>query len=162
LPFPALRALHEAIRAFGARTYLEVVSLDRESEIASVRAAIEIGVDCLLGGAHVDDALPMLAGAGIRYYPFPGRVTGHPSVLEGDEAEIVASARALAAKPGVDGLDLLAYRSRIDAGGALDDLAGLAAGAGYADQAHLPRESQDLAGLPPAALTRLRRAPAAG
>ena len=32
--------------------------------------------------------------------------------------------------------------SRIDAGGALDDLAGLAALAGYADQAHLTRESQ--------------------
>lgn len=52
--------------------------------------------------------------------------------------------------------------SRIDAGGALDDLAGLAAEAGYADQAHLTRESQDLAGLPPAALALLRRAPAAG
>ena len=52
--------------------------------------------------------------------------------------------------------------SRIDAGGALDDLAGLAALAGYADQAHLTRESQDLAGLAPAALARLRRPPAAG
>lgn len=52
--------------------------------------------------------------------------------------------------------------SRIDAGGPLDDLAALAAEAGYADQAHLTRESQDLAGLPPAALARLRRAPAAG
>ena len=52
--------------------------------------------------------------------------------------------------------------SRIDASGALDDLAGLAAEAGYADQAHLTRESHDLAGLPPAALARLRRAPAAG
>jgi methylphosphotriester-DNA--protein-cysteine methyltransferase len=52
--------------------------------------------------------------------------------------------------------------SRIDAGGALDDLAGLAAAAGYADQAHLTRESQDLAGLAPAALARLRRPPAAG
>ena len=51
--------------------------------------------------------------------------------------------------------------SRIDAGGALTDLAGLAAGAGYADQAHLTRESQDLAGLPPVALARLRRPPAA-
>ena len=52
--------------------------------------------------------------------------------------------------------------SRIDAGGALDDLAGLATLAGYADQAHLTRESHDLAGLAPAALARLRRPPAAG
>ena len=52
--------------------------------------------------------------------------------------------------------------TRIDAGGALDDLAGLAALAGYADQAHLTRESRDLAGLAPVALARLRRSPAAG
>jgi hypothetical protein len=115
LPFPALKALHDAIRATGARTYLEVVSLDRESEIASVKAAVAMGVDCLLGGARVDDALPLLAGAGVRYYPFPGRVCGHPSVLEGETDEIVASARDLAARPGVDGLDLLAWRSHVDA-----------------------------------------------
>jgi len=116
LSVPALKALRESIRAAGARSYLEVVSLDRDSEIASVRAAIEMGVDCLLGGVHADDVAPMLAGTGISYYPFPGRVSGHPSILEGEEAEIVASARALAARPGVSGLDLLAYRSRIDAG----------------------------------------------
>ncbi len=52
------------------------------------------------------------------------------------------------------------FVSRIDAGGALDDLAVLAAEAGYADQAHLTRESRELAGLPPAALARLRRGPA--
>ena len=52
--------------------------------------------------------------------------------------------------------------SRIDAGGALDDLARLAAVTGYADQAHLTRESRDLAGLAPVALARLRRSPAAG
>ena len=37
------------------------------------------------------------------------------------------------------------------------DLAGLAAETGYADQAHLTRESTRLAGLPPAALVRSRR-----
>jgi hypothetical protein len=115
LAVPALKALRESIRAAGALSYLEVVSLDREREIASVRAAIDMGVDCLLGGVHVDDVLPLLAGTGMRYYPFPGRVSGHPSILEGGETEIVASARALAARPGVSGLDLLAYRSLIDA-----------------------------------------------
>ncbi len=52
--------------------------------------------------------------------------------------------------------------SRIDAGTAVGDLARLAAVTGYADQAHLTRESQDLAGLAPAALARLRRPPVAG
>jgi AraC-like DNA-binding protein len=47
------------------------------------------------------------------------------------------------------------FLSRIDAGDA--DLARLAAEAGYADQAHLTRESTRLAGLTPATLARSRR-----
>lgn len=49
------------------------------------------------------------------------------------------------------------FVSRIDASpGAPTDLAGLAAMTGYADQAHLTRESSQLAGLPPLALIRAR------
>ena len=121
LPVDALKALNATIRASGATSYLEVVSLDRDSEMASARAAVEIGVDVLLGGTRVDDVLPLLAGTGIRYYPFPGRITGHPSILEGTQEEIAASARALASREGVHGLDLLAYRS------ALPDIPGLIA-----------------------------------
>ncbi len=114
LPFAELRTIHRLIKAGGATSYLEVVSLDRVSEIASVRAAIDLGVDNLLGGTHVEDVLPLLRRTGIRYYPFAGRVSGHPSILEGSVAEIVGSARAIADQGGVDGLDLLAYRSHTD------------------------------------------------
>lgn len=48
------------------------------------------------------------------------------------------------------------FLSSVDAGEAAD-LAGVAADTGYADQAHLTRESTQLAGLPPAALARARR-----
>ncbi len=111
LPFDALKKLNTAIKAGGATSYLEVVSLDRESEIASARAAIDIGVDILLGGTHVDDVVPLLSGTDIQYYPFPGEIVEHPSVLAGSIEEIVSSAKLLASKDGVDGLDLLAYRS---------------------------------------------------
>jgi uncharacterized protein related to proFAR isomerase len=37
-------------------------------------------------------------------------VVGHPSILEGEIDEIAASAASLTARPGVFGLDLLAYR----------------------------------------------------
>lgn len=114
LPFAELRTVHRLIKTGGAASYLEVVSLDRASEIASVKAAIDLGVDNLLGGTHVEDVLPLLRGTGIRYYPFAGRVSGHPSVLEGTVVEIAASARAITALDSVDGLDLLAYRSRTD------------------------------------------------
>jgi mannose-6-phosphate isomerase-like protein (cupin superfamily) len=110
LPIDQLKALNRTIKAGGATSYLEVVSLDPESEIASARAAVEIGVDMLLGGTRVDDVLPVLLGTRIQYYPFPGRILGHPSVLEGSIDEIVASARAMTSRSGVDGLDLLAYR----------------------------------------------------
>ena len=115
LPFADLANLARRIRDAGARAYIEVVSLDRASELRSVRAAVDLGVDVLLGGTHVADVLPIIAGTGLGYYPFPGRITGHPSMLEGDEAAIVASAAALARHPGVSGLDLLAYRAEGDA-----------------------------------------------
>jgi mannose-6-phosphate isomerase-like protein (cupin superfamily) len=114
LPLSRLKALNTAIKEGGATSYLEVVSLDRDSEITSAKAAVEIGVDVLLGGVRVDDVLPLIAGTTIRYCPFAGRISGHPSVLEGSIQEIVASARALTARGGVHGLDLLAYRSKED------------------------------------------------
>jgi len=114
LPIDQLKALNAAIKLGGATSYLEVVSLDRDSEIASAKAAAEVGVDVLLGGTRVDDVLPVIAGTAIEYCPYPGRIEGHPSVLEGSIEEIVESARALAAREGVHGLDLLAYRSRED------------------------------------------------
>ncbi len=112
LPVSALTELNAAIKAGGATSYLEVVSLDQASEVESARAAVAFGVDILLGGTHVDEVLPVLAGSGVRYYPFPGRISGHPSVLEGGIDEVVRSAQDITNKPGVDGLDLLAYRSR--------------------------------------------------
>ena len=111
LPFERLKDLNKAIKAGGATSYLEVVSLDKESEVVSAKAAVEIGVDILLGGTNADAVLPILKGSSIEYYPFPGEIEGHPSVLAGSIDEIVASAEELASREGVHGLDLLAYRS---------------------------------------------------
>ncbi len=109
-PLEVLRELSRRIRAAGATAYLEVVSLDEASEVASARAALDLGVNVLMGGVRPDAVLPVIAGSALRYYPFPGRITGHPSVLEGPAEDIVASARRIAALQGVHGLDLLAYR----------------------------------------------------
>lgn len=99
-------AAHDA----GFETMLEVVSTTREAEVDSVHAALAAGVDWILGGTQPDAVLPLLEGSPVRYCPFPGRVVGHPSVLEGSIDEIADSAAALTARPGVFGLDLLAYR----------------------------------------------------
>ncbi|OKB68719.1 4-hydroxythreonine-4-phosphate dehydrogenase [Serratia marcescens] len=110
LPLAALKQLTQAIHAGGATAYLEVVSLDEESEMNSARAALELGVDVLMGGTRPESVLPIIRQSSLHYYPFAGRISGHPSVLEGDIDDIVASARQRAALPGVTGLDLLAYR----------------------------------------------------
>ena len=110
LPLADLKGLADAIRAAGGRSYLEVVSLDEASELASARAAVELDVDCLLGGTRAAAVTEVTRRHPLRYYPFPGRITGHPSVLEGPAEDIVASARRLADLEYVHGLDLLAYR----------------------------------------------------
>src|SRR5579863_9304848 len=104
------RAIAVAAHDAGFETMLEVVSTSREAEVASVEAALAAGVDWVLGGTNPDAVLPLLEGSDVHYCPFPGRVVGHPSVLEGSIEEIADSAAALTATPGVFGLDLLAYR----------------------------------------------------
>ncbi len=111
LSFDRLKRLNDSIKAGGATSYLEVVSLDKDSEIASAKAAVDIGVDILLGGTNVDAVLPILNDTDIQYYPFPGRIEGHPSNLVGSIDEIVESAVELTLHDRVHGLDLLAYRS---------------------------------------------------
>jgi hypothetical protein len=115
LPLDEMKALAAQIRADGRHMMLEVVSTSREAELRSIRAAIEIGVDYLLGGRQVADALPLLAGTAIRYLPFCGNTVGHPTRLEGTIDEIVADASRLAKLPGIHGLDLLGYRFAGDA-----------------------------------------------
>lgn len=101
-----VRVAHEA----GLETMLEVVSVTPEDELTSIRAAIAAEADWILGGTHPDAALALLAGTGIKYCPFPGRIVGHPSVLEGTVEEIAQSTAEMTALPGVHGVDLLAYR----------------------------------------------------
>jgi hypothetical protein len=115
LPLSELKSLADDIRAAGAVLYLEMVSLDAEAEAAGARAAVDLGVDVLMGGVRPGVVEPIIAGTPIRYYPFAGQIVGHPSRLAGDIASIAASARELAAREAVHGVDLLAYRFAGDA-----------------------------------------------
>lgn len=100
------RAAHDD----GLEVMLEVVSTTREDEVRSLQAAAEIGVDWVLGGSHPDAGVEILAARPARYCPFPGEITGHPSVLGGSQSQILQHTRELTAMSGVDGVDLLAYR----------------------------------------------------
>jgi NAD(P)H-dependent flavin oxidoreductase YrpB (nitropropane dioxygenase family) len=51
----------------------------------------------------------ILAGTGVKFWPYVGRIVGHPCLLRGTVEEIVADTKR-AAELGVDGINLLAYR----------------------------------------------------
>lgn len=105
-----LRALNERIKSSGATSYMEVVSTSKEACLQSARAAVEIGVDRLLGGTDVHEVLELLDGTGIGYYPFPGAPIGHPTRLGGSAKQIAEHCRNFM-DSGCAGADLLAYRA---------------------------------------------------
>src|SRR3954465_183551 len=109
LPTEALAALSDDIRANGHESWIEVVSETEEDTLASARAAAEIRPDHLIGGTLIEPVQEILKGTAIKFWPYVGRIVGHPCLLRGSIDEIVADTRR-AAELGVDGINLLAYR----------------------------------------------------
>ena len=105
-----LGELNRRMQFSGVTTFLEVVSTTVEDCLRSARIGVEIGVDRLMGGTQVDEILPLLAGTGIAYLPFPGVPIGHPTVLGGSAETVEMHCKAFDAI-GCGGADLLAYRA---------------------------------------------------
>lgn len=109
LPRRELEALLSDIESNGHTSYLEVVSESDEATLASARAAAEIRPDYLIGGTLIEPVQEIIAGTGIKFFPYVGRVVGHPCLLRGSIQEIADDARRIEAL-GLDGVNLLAYR----------------------------------------------------
>jgi putative N-acetylmannosamine-6-phosphate epimerase len=109
LPRDELAALMDDIRSNGHTSHLEVVSESDEATLESARVAAEIGPDFLIGGTLIEPVQEVLEGTGIRFFPYVGRIVGHPCLLRGSIGEIADDARR-AEQLGVDGINLLAYR----------------------------------------------------
>ncbi len=114
LPAAEMGRIVAAMKTAGKTTYLEVVSLSEEEGLRGAQLAVELGFDVLMGTVFFPSISAYLKGKPIRYYPFPGHVHSHPSILDGTIDEIVADARRLEAL-GAHGLDLLTYRFTGDA-----------------------------------------------
>lgn len=109
LPKEKLIELHERMKKAGMTTFLEVVSATEEDNLRSAKMGIELGVDNLIGGTYVRQTLPLLQDTNIKYFPYIGKVIGHPCLLRGAIEEITRDARTVE-NLGVSGIDLLAYR----------------------------------------------------
>ncbi len=109
-----MKKVVSAMKTAGKQAYLEVVSLSEAEGLRGAKLAIELGFDVLMGTVYFPSIRNYLRDKPVRYYPFPGRVYGHPSILDGAVDEIVSHARQLEAD-GVHGMDLLTYRYTGDA-----------------------------------------------
>jgi hypothetical protein len=114
LPTNKMKVLFKEMKKAGKTTYLEVVSLTEEEGLRGAKLAVASGCDVLMGTVFFDSILNYLKDKPIKYFPFPGQIYGHPSVLDGSIDEIVSHAKFLESK-GVQGLDLLTYRYKGDA-----------------------------------------------
>jgi hypothetical protein len=108
LPFAEMKEVVDVIHRAGRSAHLEVVSLAEEDELRSAQTALDLGVDYLLGGTRWRAVGDLVKGRDIRYFPYPGRVEGHPGTLAGTAEEIVADVQEM--QGSVDGVNLLAYR----------------------------------------------------
>jgi hypothetical protein len=104
-----LESLIGDIRANGHTSYLEVVSETTQATLQSATVAAEIGPDYLIGGTLIEPVQEIIAGTGIRFFPYVGEIVGHPCLLRGSVSSIADDARR-AEGLGVDGINLLAYR----------------------------------------------------
>jgi hypothetical protein len=109
LPVDKLKILVQRMKKQEMRTYLEVVSESEEANVKSVKTAVELGVDNLIGGTYVGQTLKLMKGKKLGYYPYIGKIVGHPCLLRGSIEEIVADGKKKEAM-GIDGINLLAYR----------------------------------------------------
>ena len=105
-----LRRLTAAIREAGASPWMEIVATTRETELRGVKLGRDLGVEMLMGGVHVEEALRILDGSATRYLPFAGAPIGHPTRLGGSALAVEAQCRTFVAK-GCAGVDILAYRA---------------------------------------------------
>lgn len=105
----AMQSVVNAMKAAGKTTFLEVVSLSEEEGLQGARLAVDMGFDILMGTVYYPSIDKYLKDKAVRYFPFPGHVHSHPSILDGTIDEIVAHAAELEGY-GAHGLDLLTYR----------------------------------------------------
>jgi phosphoribosylformimino-5-aminoimidazole carboxamide ribonucleotide (ProFAR) isomerase len=109
LPKEKLKDLHSRMKREGKTTFLEVVTATKEDNVRSAKMAVELGVDYMIGGTAVKQTLPLLKGTNIKYFPYIGKIVGHPCLLRGTIPEIAKGAKTVE-KAGAEGIDLLAYR----------------------------------------------------
>ncbi len=114
LSLEKMKALYAYMKKCGKTTFLEVVEYEESACVQGALQAVACGCDILMGTTYFDSVRDICRENDIKYMPFVGKVSGRPSILEGDVRDMIAEANAYLQK-GVYGFDLLGYRYTGDA-----------------------------------------------
>ncbi len=104
-----MKKLCAEMKAAGKTTYLEVVTYSEEDCMRGAKLAVECGFDCLMGTIFYDSVMDYVKANKMKYFPFVGKVSQSPSILEGSVDFMLKQQAEYAAK-GAYGVDLLGYR----------------------------------------------------
>ncbi len=104
-----MKELCGLMKAAGKTTFLEVVTYSEEECMRGAKLAVECGFDCLLGTLFYDSVAEYVKTTNLKYYPFVGKVSQSPSILEGSCDYMLEQAENFEAA-GACGVDLLGYR----------------------------------------------------
>jgi hypothetical protein len=104
-----MKQLVDRMKTAGKTTFLEIVSLTEHECLAGAKVAVDCQFDYLMGTVFYNSVFEFLKNKPIKFLPFCGKVSGHPSIVEGTIEEAVEDGKKME-KIGVDGFDLLAYR----------------------------------------------------
>ena len=105
--------LFSKFRRYGMQSFLEVVTYSEAEHFRGIDLGIKIGADNIIGGmpVYTEKTAKYLKEkrATTGFFPYVGKVTGHPCVLGGRIEEIIRDGNE-AASQGADGVNLLLYR----------------------------------------------------
>lgn len=104
-----MKKLCASMKAAGKTTFLEVVTYSEDECMRGAKLAVECGFDCLLGTIFYDSVAEYIKTTNLKYYPFVGKVSQSPSILEGSVDFMLEQTREYMSK-GAVGVDLLGYR----------------------------------------------------
>ncbi|TFG91252.1 MAG: hypothetical protein E4G71_04135 [Candidatus Atribacteria bacterium] len=109
LPVENMKRLILNMKEVKKTTFLEVVTYNEKSCLDAAKLALECQFDYFMGTVYFESVHNLLKGKPIKYFPFCGKVSSSPSILENSMQQIIDDAKLMEEK-GVDGFDLLAYR----------------------------------------------------
>jgi indole-3-glycerol phosphate synthase len=108
-----LKRLFRRFKEEGMKSFIEVVTYDENEHFRGVNTALEIGADYLIGGMpqHTLKTLDYLKEkqSKIKFFPYIGKVVGHPCIIEGSIQEILENGKETEQLK-ADGINLLSYR----------------------------------------------------